>query len=77
MQAIEFEAEIRDGIIHVPGELRQWSTRSVRVILLEKEPAAESKKSRRLPHPAIAGKGRTIGDLVAPVVDESDWECLK
>lgn len=31
---------------------------------------------RRQPHPAIAGKGRLIGDLVQPVVDEGDWECL-
>jgi hypothetical protein len=25
----------------------------------------------------IAGKGRTLGDLVAPIVDEADWQCLK
>jgi len=36
----------------------------------------ESIKKRR-PHPAIAGKGRTLGDLVAPVVAEEDWECLQ
>lgn len=32
---------------------------------------------RRRPHPDIAGKGRTLGDLIEPVVDETDWECLK
>lgn len=32
---------------------------------------------RRQPHPDIAGKGKTLGDLVAPIVDEADWECLK
>lgn len=32
---------------------------------------------RRRPHPDIAGKGRTLGDLIEPEVDESDWECLK
>jgi hypothetical protein len=32
---------------------------------------------RRRPHPDIAGKGRTLGDLVSPVVDDGDWECLK
>jgi hypothetical protein len=31
---------------------------------------------RRQPHPAIAGKGRLIGDLVQPVVEEGDWDCL-
>jgi hypothetical protein len=32
---------------------------------------------KRRPHPAIAGKGRTLGDLVAPVVDAGDWDCLQ
>ena len=34
-------------------------------------------KTKRRPHPSIAGKGKTVGDLVSPIVDESDWECLK
>ena len=25
----------------------------------------------------IAGKGKTVGDIVSPIVDEQDWECLK
>lgn len=32
---------------------------------------------RRKPHPEIAGKGRTLGDLIGPLVTENDWECLK
>jgi len=32
---------------------------------------------RRTPPASIAGKGRTLGDLVEPLVDESDWECFK
>ncbi len=32
---------------------------------------------RRSPSKVIAGKGRTLGDLVSPLVDEEDWECLK
>ncbi|MBW4642040.1 MAG: hypothetical protein KME23_03310 [Goleter apudmare HA4340-LM2] len=32
---------------------------------------------RRTPAAAIAGKARLLGDLVSPVVDEQDWECLK
>jgi hypothetical protein len=31
----------------------------------------------RIPHPEISGQGKTIGDPVAPIVDEGDWECLK
>jgi hypothetical protein len=32
---------------------------------------------RRTPAVAIAGKGATLGDLVSPIIDEQDWECLK
>ncbi|MCP5426357.1 MAG: hypothetical protein H6970_15025 [Gammaproteobacteria bacterium] len=31
---------------------------------------------RRKPHPEIAGKGHTHGDLIGPLVAEDDWECL-
>ena len=27
----------------------------------------------RQPHPDLAGKGKTIGDLIAPIVDPADW----
>jgi len=77
MQAIEFESKIHNGIIHLPSECRQWEKKTVRVIILEKENATTTNKPRRTPHPAIAGKGKTIGDLIAPIVDERDWECLK
>lgn len=42
------------------------------IVLTVDEERAPTKKRRR-PHPEIAGKGRTIGDLVSPIVDESDW----
>jgi len=32
---------------------------------------------RRVPPATIAGKGKTLGDMVSPIVDEEDWECLK
>jgi hypothetical protein len=32
---------------------------------------------KRRPHPAIAGKGQTLGDLIAPIVDEGEWDCLR
>jgi hypothetical protein len=31
---------------------------------------------RRTPPKSVAGKGRTSGDLVGPLVDDADWECL-
>jgi hypothetical protein len=27
----------------------------------------------RRPQPALTGKGRTLGDLIAPIVDPEDW----
>lgn len=32
---------------------------------------------RRSPPLSIAGGGQTLGDIVGPIVDEEDWECLK
>jgi hypothetical protein len=26
---------------------------------------------------SIAGKGKTLGNLVSPMIEEQDWECLK
>lgn len=34
-------------------------------------------RPRRTPPPSIAGGGQTLGDIVSPIVDEEDWECLK
>ncbi len=34
-------------------------------------------RPRRSPPASIAGKGKTLGDLIGPLVAEADWECLK
>lgn len=34
-------------------------------------------QKRRQPSASIAGKGKTLGDLVNSIVSEQDWECLK
>ena len=31
---------------------------------------------RRIPPAAMAGKVKILGDIVSPIVDEEDWECL-
>ena len=31
----------------------------------------------RKPSASIAGKGKTMGDLVGSLIEEQDWECLK
>ena len=32
---------------------------------------------RRAPPASLAGKAEILGNIVAPLVDEADWECLK
>lgn len=32
---------------------------------------------RRFPPASLAGQAKTLGDIVSPIVDEEDWECLK
>lgn len=69
-----YEAIFEDGQVRWVGE--QPNIKSVRVsvtILAE----LGSQAQRRTASPAIAGQGRTLGDLVSSIVDEQDWECLK
>jgi hypothetical protein len=40
-------------------------------------PSSQPKRKRRFPPPELAGKARIVGDIVGPIVDEEDWECLK
>ena len=49
----------------------------VEVIALTVDELVPEPIKKRRPHPAIAGKGRTLGDLIAPVVGEEEWECLQ
>ncbi|OBQ01978.1 MAG: hypothetical protein AN490_19550 [Anabaena sp. AL09] len=34
-------------------------------------------KKRRTPPNCILGKGKTLGDIVSPIVNAEEWECLK
>jgi hypothetical protein len=43
----------------------------------EKNNNSASEVKRRTTSSLIAGKGKTLGDIVSPIVDEQDWECLK
>ncbi|MFP4421948.1 MAG: hypothetical protein ACLFRG_15520 [Desulfococcaceae bacterium] len=35
------------------------------------------KTKRRTPPPSLAGRVKIHGDIVSPIVDEADWECLR
>jgi hypothetical protein len=34
-------------------------------------------RSKRQPIASIAGKAKTLGDIITPITDEGNWECLK
>ncbi len=50
--------------------------RSRVIITLVSDLPASRKTVSRLPSQLIAGKGATLGNIVEPIVNESDWECL-
>ena len=41
-------------------------------LTVDEEPAPPA-ASRRRPSPAIFGKGKTLGDLINPIVDPEEW----
>jgi hypothetical protein len=53
------------------------SVNSARVIVTVLEETTLPTVKRRFPPVSIAGKSKTLGDIVSPIVDEEDWECLK
>jgi hypothetical protein len=70
-----YEATIENGQINWLTEKPEVSSaRIIVTVLVDDVPVV---KHRRVAPPSIAGKGRTLGDIVSPIVDEQDWECLK
>ncbi len=69
-----YEAIFENGQMSWLGTPPQITSARVIVTILE---TIFPRPIRRTAAAAIAGKGRTLGDLVSPIVDEQDWECLK
>jgi hypothetical protein len=70
-----YEATYEDGQVTWLDE--QPSVQSARVIVtVLEETAPPSLKQRTFPT-ELAGKVQILGDIVSPIVDEEDWECLK
>ncbi len=69
-----YEAILENGQMKwVADQPNVQSARVIVTILEETTP----RSPRRTAAPAIAGQGKTLGDLVSPIIDEQDWECLK
>lgn len=68
------EVKQRQIVIELPEAfVDHW----VEVIALTVDEEKLNRPQRRRPHAAIAGKGRTVSDLISPVVDDADWVCLQ
>ncbi len=49
----------------------------VEVIALTVDDEPSPTRPRRRPHPDIVGKGRTLGDLISPIVEPGEWDDAK
>jgi hypothetical protein len=70
-----YEAIYRNGQIQWLDEQPEIDNGRIIVTILEE--TGHKPQKRRLPSDAIAGKAATLGDIISPLVDEEDWECLK
>ncbi len=69
-----YEAILENGQVKWLKDVPKVSKAHVIVtILAESEPQT----LRRTAAASIAGKGKTLGDLVSSLIEEEDWECLK
>ncbi|MCL1470061.1 hypothetical protein [Argonema antarcticum] len=69
-----YEAIYENGQIKWLEEQPQVDYARAIVTILEEN---TSQVKRRIPPASLAGKVKILGDIVSPIVDEQDWECLK
>ncbi|HIK04164.1 MAG TPA: hypothetical protein IGS40_05540 [Trichormus sp. M33_DOE_039] len=69
-----YEAIYENGQVTWVSEQPQVNNARVIVTFIEETLPL---KKRRTPPASIAGKGKTLGDIVSPIVNEEEWECLK
>jgi hypothetical protein len=68
-----YEATLNHG--QVQWLYEQPNIESARIIVTIMEEFKQHTK--RQPPVSIAGKAKTLGDIISPMTDEGDWECLK
>ena len=63
----------------LPEEARQEALKFIQALNQRSVDTHTSSRqiNRYFPPPELAGKVEILGDIVSPVVDEKDWECLK
>ena len=75
MMLKSYEAVYENGQLRWVAE--QPSAHSARVIVVVMEEITPSSAKRRTFPGSRAGQVKILGDIVGPIVDEEDWECLK
>ena len=69
-----YEATYENGQIKWLSEQPEITSARIIVTILEE---TKSQIKRRFPILDMDGKVKILGDIVSPIVDEEDWECLK
>jgi hypothetical protein len=67
----------RDSIGVATRDSTGVATRDSTGVATRDSTGVATRSQNRVPASSIAGKGKTLGDLVSPIVLEQDWECLK
>lgn len=68
-----YEATLDYGQVKWLGEQPNIESARIIVTILDET----GPRMKRNPPLSIAGKGKTLGDIVSPIADQEDWECLK
>lgn len=71
---------IQTAIDNLPEEQLDELYQLIKNFTASKNNLLEEKTSlfkRRFPVENMVGKAKILGDIVSPIVDEEDWECLK
>jgi hypothetical protein len=69
-----YEAIYENGQVKWLEEAPQIDNARIIITVLEE---TKPTKKRHFLLPNLVGKVKILGDIVSPIVDDEDWECLK
>ncbi len=72
-----YEAIYENGQVTWLTEQPQVSSARIIITVLSEDAHNTVPLKRRIPPAAMAGKVKILGDIISPIVNEEDWECLK
>lgn len=72
-----YQAVYENGHVIWLTEQPLVSSANIIVTILPEHVANATPVKRRVPPASMAGKVKILGDIVSPIVDEEDWQCLK